>query len=120
MSFQNGLHKIAKFVIRFSGSLIHPLYKIQTYSSSSLVLDLLIRAESCWFPYTEYVPRSSFLNIFCFLVYSTHSTQAQLALFVVVLVTTSIAATAIAETTGIADQNPLTTQFYLLLAESPL
>ena len=33
------------------------------------------------------------------------------------LITTSIAATAIAETTGIADQNPLTTQFYLLLAE---
>ena len=43
MSFQNGLHEIAKFVIRSSGSFIHPLYKIQTYSSSSLVLDLLIR-----------------------------------------------------------------------------
>ena len=85
MSFQNGLHEIAKFVIRSSGSFIHPLYKIQTYSSSSLVLDLLIGAESCWFPYTEYVPRSLFLNIFCFLVCSILSTQAQLAFLVVVI-----------------------------------
>ena len=37
-----------------------------------------------------------------------------------VQVTTYIAATVIAETTVLADQNPLTTQFYLLLAESPL
>ena len=34
-------------------------------------------------------------------------------------VTTYIAATVFAETTALADQNPLTTQFYLLLAESP-
>jgi len=34
--------------------------------------------------------------------------------------TTYLAATYKAETTGFADQNPLTTQFYLLLAESPL
>ena len=34
--------------------------------------------------------------------------------------TTYIAATAIAETTGIADKTLLTTQFYFLLAESPL
>ena len=37
-----------------------------------------------------------------------------------VQVTKYIAATVIAETTALADQNPLTTQFYLLLAESPL
>ena len=38
----------------------------------------------------------------------------------VIQVTTAIAATVIAETTVIADQNPLTTQFYLLLVESPV
>ena len=35
-------------------------------------------------------------------------------------VTTYIAATVIAETTALAKQTPLTMQFYLLLAESPL
>ena len=38
----------------------------------------------------------------------------------VLQVTTYIGATAVAEMTGLTDQNPLTTQFYLLLAESPL
>ena len=87
-------------------------------TNASILFTKMILTSSTWIsfeiradPLNSALSKLHYVHIYRVLAFNVQSS---------VQWTTYLAATYKAETTGFADQNPLTTQFYLLLAESPL